>query len=82
MVEFAKDLEEFNKRREFIIDPSGRLITDGFKDFLRVKYNQFYTDDFLKAMTLNPELFLGSQSDFIFLNLVYIGVHRFNLNNL
>ena len=82
MSQFLGDLNEFNNRRKYIMDQNGKLYKDGFKDFLNDKFRDFYNDDFLKVTQLNPELFLGSKKDFMFLNFVYLGVHKFDLSNL
>jgi len=82
MAQFRASLEEFNKRRQFIIDPNGKLIPKGYQDFLSAKFRLFYEDKFADLIKLNPELFLGSKKDFLFMNFVYIGVHRFDLDNL
>ncbi|MBA7632675.1 hypothetical protein ES703_40227 [subsurface metagenome] len=80
--QFLNDLNEFNNRRKYIMAPDGKLIQRGFEKFLQDKFIDFYRSDFQKVTHLNPELFLGSKKDFIFMNFVYIGVHRFDLDNL
>ena len=60
----------------------GKLIKEGYQKFLFAKFNKFYGTDFQKVTHLNPELFLGSRADFIFMNFVYMGVHRFDLSKL
>lgn len=60
----------------------GKLIQKGYQDFLGAKYKIFYNADFQKVTLLNPELFLGSKADFRFMNIVFMGVHRFDLSKL
>ncbi len=79
---FFNDLNEFNNRRRFIMASNGELINGGHKNFLFAKFRLFHDSDFLKVASLNPELFLGSKADFIFMNFVYLRVHRFDLSNL
>ncbi|GAI59627.1 unnamed protein product, partial [marine sediment metagenome] len=79
---FLDDLNEFNSRRRFIMASDGKLIKYGYQDFLFAKFRLFYDDKFADVVKLNPELFLGSKKDFIFMNFVYMGVHRFDLSSL
>ena len=82
MAQFRASLEEFNKRREYIIDQNGKPILDGYQDFLKYKFDLFYNDDFIDVTKLNPELFLGSKEDFEFLNIVFTNIHSFDLSTL
>ena len=79
---FISDLNEFNNRRKYIIASNGKLIKRGYQDFLLAEFQDFYNNNFQKVTLLNPELFLGSKEDFIFMNLIYKRVHTFDLSNL
>lgn len=80
--EFIDALNEFNSRRKYIMASDGELKPYGYQNFLDAKFHTFYEDDFQKVTLLDPELFLGSRADFIFMNFVYMGVHRFDLSKL
>ena len=80
--DFRSALSEFNTRRKFIMASDGKLIDKGFQDFLDDKFHQFYTDDLQDIANLNPELFLGTKADFRFMNIVFMGLHKFDLSNL
>lgn len=80
--DFKAALSEFNSRRKFVMDDHGKLIKKGFQKFLEAKFSTFYNTDFAKLTKLNPELFLGSKSDFSFMNIVFIGRYQFDLSNI
>jgi hypothetical protein len=83
MIEFRnRDLKEFNNRRKYVLMPDGKVYIKGFQKFLKIKFKEYYETHFLDVINLNPGLFLGSKQDFQFMNIVYIGEHRFDLSNL
>lgn len=88
MAQFLKDLEAFNNRRKYIIDQDGKFIIDkvegktGYQYFLEEKFEKFYKNDFEDVKNVPLMLFLGSERDFNFLNIVYYKTHRFNIDYL
>jgi len=78
---FLNDLKDFNTRRRLIIKPDGKFITtidgSGYVNFLKTYFKDFYDDDFDDVKNVPLMLFLGSKSDFSFLDIVYYKRHKF-----